>query len=411
MKFQHITTLAICLTIAIPALGSSKGVLGTELANGESVSNLRGDRGDISIFYITVPAGRSILKITTTGGVGDLDMFVKHGSTPKNQSYDHKSTSNTTTESVIIKNPAQGRHFVLLSGFKQYKGVTIQAVYDRPRPQHHPRRVSADRWESNDRWESDDRCSKASRYRILPQTHTIHHEDDVDWISYTPMVHGSIQLAITKADVRVKLEVFKASDINTPIAQFATSSFRNDGNYSAFITIPTHDTKSILVKVSASRRRQGTYRIFFNNIKKHKYSTWGSNHNTKKPLIVIKRPSHKPVVIHKPLNFKAKTLQLGEKENNIKADDDESLYFKVYVPQRTKLLTIVTSAGKGNPDIYASYNSVPTTNSKIHSATRGIKDNSTFESISIHQPRSGWLYLLVYAKSEFKKVDLRVTAK
>ena len=59
---------------------------------------------------IAVPAAarNGTLVITTFGGNGDLDLFVKFGSKPTRSTYDAKSTASGVAKRIPISSPPQG---------------------------------------------------------------------------------------------------------------------------------------------------------------------------------------------------------------------------------------------------------------------------------------------------------------
>jgi serine protease len=69
-------------------LDGSKNVIATftaptpELGNGETLSNLSGASGSWVYYRMDVPSGASNLLIATSGGTGDVDLYVKQGGAP-----------------------------------------------------------------------------------------------------------------------------------------------------------------------------------------------------------------------------------------------------------------------------------------------------------------------------------------
>jgi vibriolysin len=101
----------------------------TTLSNGQTVSNLSASTGNWLYFKITVPSGQTQLKVVTSGGSGDADLYVKRGALPSTSSYDGKSEGSTTAETVTIANPVAGDFYIGLYAYSSYSGVSLTATY------------------------------------------------------------------------------------------------------------------------------------------------------------------------------------------------------------------------------------------------------------------------------------------
>ncbi|WP_367379596.1 PPC domain-containing protein [Arsenicicoccus sp. oral taxon 190] len=56
-------------------------------------------------YSIKVPAGATNLQITTSGGTGDVDLYVKAGSAPTTTSYDCRPTAPATPRRASSRRP------------------------------------------------------------------------------------------------------------------------------------------------------------------------------------------------------------------------------------------------------------------------------------------------------------------
>jgi hypothetical protein len=72
------------------------------------------------------------LAFTTSGGLGDVDLFVKFGSPPSTSVFDCSSTSPTTDETSTIPTAQAGTNYVLLKTYSDISGVTLTGRYDMP---------------------------------------------------------------------------------------------------------------------------------------------------------------------------------------------------------------------------------------------------------------------------------------
>ena len=101
----------------------------TALTSGVPVTNLSGATGAWTHYKITVPSGQSSLSIATSGGTGDLDMYVKFGAQPTSSVYDYRPYLGGNAETVSVTNPAAGDWFISLYGYAAYSGATLTATY------------------------------------------------------------------------------------------------------------------------------------------------------------------------------------------------------------------------------------------------------------------------------------------
>lgn len=104
----------------------------TALTSGVALPNQSGAESSLRFFSITVPAGATTLTVTTSGGTGDVDLFVRQGSLPSNGSYDCSSEAAENGESCVVNSPAAGTWYVLLNGYQAYTGVTLTATVTVP---------------------------------------------------------------------------------------------------------------------------------------------------------------------------------------------------------------------------------------------------------------------------------------
>jgi serine protease len=109
--------------------GSTGDCSGTNcLANGSPKTNLSGNAGSNSFYEITVPANKT-LTITTSGGSGDVDLFVKKGSKPTNSSYDCRPYRWGNNETCSLSSGQGDVYHIMLNAYTNYSGVTLTANY------------------------------------------------------------------------------------------------------------------------------------------------------------------------------------------------------------------------------------------------------------------------------------------
>lgn len=84
-----------------------------------------------SYAHILLPAGAKNLRLFTSGGSGNADMYVARGRYPSTTSYDAASVTGGNSESVNIAAPASGQwYYIMLKAAPSFNGVTISATYD-----------------------------------------------------------------------------------------------------------------------------------------------------------------------------------------------------------------------------------------------------------------------------------------
>ncbi|HXT20224.1 MAG TPA: pre-peptidase C-terminal domain-containing protein, partial [Thermoanaerobaculia bacterium] len=111
------------------ASATTSACTGNVLTPAVPVTGISGATGSQQFWTMTVPAGATNLTFNTSGGTGDVDLYVKFGSQPTITVNDCKSESATTTESCTIAVPSAGTYHVLLYGYATYSGVSLVGNY------------------------------------------------------------------------------------------------------------------------------------------------------------------------------------------------------------------------------------------------------------------------------------------
>lgn len=95
-------------------------------------SNLSGINSSSTNFMVQLPPGATNLVVTTSGGLGDMDLYVKLGVAPTLTAYDCKSVRSDNAESCGIATPYSGDYYILLNSYEAYSGVTLRVTYRAP---------------------------------------------------------------------------------------------------------------------------------------------------------------------------------------------------------------------------------------------------------------------------------------
>ncbi|WDE11708.1 S8 family serine peptidase [Thalassomonas haliotis] len=85
--------------------------------------------GYAKFFTIEVPAGMTSLDITTTGGSGDADLYVRFGSQPTSSTYDCLSEKSSNEETCSFTSPSAGTWHIAVNAYSTFSGVTLDAVW------------------------------------------------------------------------------------------------------------------------------------------------------------------------------------------------------------------------------------------------------------------------------------------
>ena len=116
-------------TVVMNANKSCTASFGRKLANDVPISNLGGDEGSMQYFSIVVPTDASNLNISTSGGSGDADLYVRRGAQPTRDDYDCRSWNNGNDETCSFATPSAGTYYIMLYGYEAYSGVILTASY------------------------------------------------------------------------------------------------------------------------------------------------------------------------------------------------------------------------------------------------------------------------------------------
>jgi endonuclease I len=106
------------------------GGSGNQMVNNVPISNLAATTGNANHFFISVPSGASNLVITTTGGSGDADLYVRFGSAPTLSTYNCRSWATGNVESCSFPTPSAGNYHVMVHAYTSYSGVTLKGVFN-----------------------------------------------------------------------------------------------------------------------------------------------------------------------------------------------------------------------------------------------------------------------------------------
>ena len=99
------------------------------LQNGVPVTGIAGATGTERRYTIQVPAGRSQLRVVTSGGTGDADLYVRFGNAPTTSTYTCRSWRTGNSETCNINAPSGGTWHVMVRAYSSMSGVSLTASY------------------------------------------------------------------------------------------------------------------------------------------------------------------------------------------------------------------------------------------------------------------------------------------
>lgn len=91
--------------------------------------NISGNLGSSRYFSIAVPAGATNLKIQTSGGTGDADLYVRFAQAPTLSMYDCKGIGGNNL--CHIPAPNNGEYHIMLHGVQSFSGLVLTADYQK----------------------------------------------------------------------------------------------------------------------------------------------------------------------------------------------------------------------------------------------------------------------------------------
>ncbi|MFZ4301779.1 collagenase [Streptomyces cinereoruber] len=100
-----------------------------ELGQNCQRSNQSATTGNYAYLYLYVPAGTTQLKITSTGGTGNADLYYSRNGWPVTTSYTQRSTGAGNSHTLTITNPPAGANYISLYAVNSFSGVTVTTSY------------------------------------------------------------------------------------------------------------------------------------------------------------------------------------------------------------------------------------------------------------------------------------------
>ena len=114
---------------SLKATFDSQGGCGSNcLDNGVPISNISGAQNQELFYTFEVPANVN-LSVTTSGGSGDADLYVRKGTKPTTSTYDCRPFRNGNSESCSLNSGQGGTYHIMLRGYSAFSNVRLVGQY------------------------------------------------------------------------------------------------------------------------------------------------------------------------------------------------------------------------------------------------------------------------------------------
>ncbi|MGC9553169.1 M4 family metallopeptidase [Vibrio metoecus] len=126
LNYNTADVVAAFNTVGVNAsCGTTPPPVSKVLEKGKPISGLNGSRGGEDFYTFTVTNSGSVV-VSTSGGTGDADLYVKAGSKPTTSSWDCRPYRSGNAEQCTISAVAGTTYHVMLRGYSNYSGVTLR---------------------------------------------------------------------------------------------------------------------------------------------------------------------------------------------------------------------------------------------------------------------------------------------
>jgi PKD repeat protein/predicted secreted protein len=124
--------LTVTTNSSVSSTMKRKVYIPVTLTNCQELSNLSLNQAAWTYYRIIVPNNQTDLKVSTSGGSGDIDLYVKGDTLPGHDDFQWKSTGATNDEIVIVNQPQSSVYYLGLYAYTAIEGVSVKACYGLP---------------------------------------------------------------------------------------------------------------------------------------------------------------------------------------------------------------------------------------------------------------------------------------
>lgn len=112
---------------ALDAIGTLVPVV--DLENGVTLTGQDLGSGEVAYYRLEVGSNAESVTLTTSGGTGDVDLYVRAGDKPTTSIYDGASTNVGNGEEVTLDLPTAGSYYVMLQGLNAATDVSVTGTW------------------------------------------------------------------------------------------------------------------------------------------------------------------------------------------------------------------------------------------------------------------------------------------
>ncbi|MBV2153244.1 M9 family metallopeptidase [Kitasatospora sp. SUK 42] len=120
---------ACATTPTVPQVPECTAADTRQLGAGCARSNVAATTGNYAHFYLLVPAGTQQVKITTSGGTGNGDLYYNPGGWAYTNAYAARSAGPDNSETLTVTNPPAGYVYFSLYAQQGFSGVTVTSQF------------------------------------------------------------------------------------------------------------------------------------------------------------------------------------------------------------------------------------------------------------------------------------------
>ncbi|MFY0567951.1 PPC domain-containing protein [Archangium lansingense] len=334
----------------------------TTLSNGVPAVGVGATTGNWSCIYkLYVPTGATRVEFTTSGGTGNGDLFVRREASPTETVYDCKSSYSTNTESCSVTVTTPGTYYARLYGTGTFSGVGITGTYTLS--------------------EGQPGCTSTSPLTNNSPTYGVSAPPggfSCDYTLYIPSGATSVTFNTYGGSGSTAHLYVKREAVPTLSSYDCKGTMGGSSNNSQSCTINSPAAGTWHVRVYNA----GSSQTLANATLRGNYVTGGGNPNP-------------PTGV----------LTLGQTVSGLSGAKDSVRYWSVTVPSGQNFLTVRSTGGTGDSDVYVSRDVQPTT------STYECKSNNggTTESCATYVISPGTYYVMMYGYADYSGVSITAT--
>ncbi|MFZ2983809.1 MAG: choice-of-anchor D domain-containing protein [Minisyncoccia bacterium] len=322
----------------------------------------------VTTYYsVVVPSGATSLTITTTGGTGDADIFMSLGSQPgtKKGTYTWGSSTYATNESIVLTNPVAGTYYITMNAWTAITNIQTKAVYVALAP------------------------APAPTPAPTPTTPALS-------LSSTALNFGSVSVGTASAAQTLTLTNTGTASLTITSLFAFTGDFSGSGSCST--SVPLAPGASCVLNVTFTPTVVGTL---------NGTVTIATNDpvGTKVVSLAGTGVSSAPAPAPTPTPTTVIALTNGVASAAVTAPMGTNTFYSIAVPSGVSNLTVTTTGGSGDDDIFMSLGSQP--QAVAGGYTWKGATYATNESIVLTNPVAGTYYITMNAWTAITNIQTK----